>query len=126
MKHRQKLTAGIKDLINRLPLFSSDLAVDILWHSPIHFRKAARLGQRPNWNGFMENIWTGSRHLPEKGAITMLPLMDLNSDGTSCIFQNLLSIKAPRIIFDQTFWKKAVEIVSSKMLNIVRLGGFHC
>ena len=65
----------------------------------------------------------------------MLPLIDLNPGDESCIYSTLLHIKhlaeslvilTPSITFDQPLWLKAVEIVSSKKLNIVvRLGGFH-
>ena len=82
----------MKDLINQLLSPSSQLAVDILWHSAIIFWKTERLGQRPNWNGFMENITAGCRH-PERSTITMLPLTELNSGNESCIYSTLLHIK---------------------------------
>ena len=68
---------------------------------PIHFIKAEQLGQIPNWSGFMENILASRRHPPEKGTITMVPVINLYSGDASCIFSNLLHIKAPCIIFDQ-------------------------
>ena len=99
----------VKELINQLPSSSSEFAVDILWHSASIFRKAERLGPRPNYDGFIENITAGCRH-PGRSTITMLALIDLNPGDESCIYSTLLHIKdlaesigipAPSITFDQ-------------------------
>ena len=46
----------IDDLVAKLPANSTEMSVEMLWHSASIFKKAERQGPRPNWNGFMENI----------------------------------------------------------------------
>lgn len=135
VKALSKLQLVPIDEVARLPVNSTELSVEMLWHSASIFKKAERQGPRPNWNGFMENISSGCSH-PEKFSITMLPLIDLNPGDESWIRSTLLHIKdlasqmnieTPSINFDQPLWVKAVEIVLAKKLAIVvRLGGFHC
>ena len=65
---------------------------------------------------------------PSTCFINMLPIIDLNPSDESCIFSTLLFVKeqakrqniaVPCITFDQPLWIKAVEIVSTKSLEIV-------
>ena len=126
---------SMEKLNSNLHVTTSELSIEILWHAASIFRRAARHGPRPNWNGFMENIFANCAH-PEKSTITMLPLIDLNPNVLTCIFSTLLhvidlafkmNIPTPSITFDQPLWVKAIEIVQTKKLTIVvRLGGFHC
>ena len=81
-----------------------------------------------NWLGFMQYVSIGS-HTP-KSCVQMLPIIDLNpADETLLYVQSQadkLYIPTPFITFDQPLWKKTVEIIDTKSLNIAcRLGGFH-
>ena len=117
----------IDDLVAKLPANSTELSVEMLWHSASIFKKTERQGPRPNWNGFMQSISSGCSH-PEKFSITMLPLIDMNPGNESYIYLTLLYIKdlanqmnpeTPSITFHQPLWVKAVDIVLMKTLAIV-------
>ena len=124
----------IKDLRSKVPLKNIDLNIDLIWHTAGIFRKAERVGEKPNWNDFMKQISSGNIH-PSKSNITMFPIIDLNPSDENCIYSTILhvidqarqmNIVTPCITLDQPLWIKAVEIVLSKGLNVVvRLGGFH-
>ena len=106
-------------------------SVDKLWHTAGLFTMTS--SPRANWSGFMQDISTGNH--PKKANITMLPLIDLNPNDETCIYSTLLyiieqskrlNIEIPSVMFDQTLWLKALEIVTEKSLEIVPLlGGFH-
>jgi len=104
---------------------------DIVYHTG--YFSHSSLSPRPNWSGFMQFISVGS-HTPPAD-ISMLPIIDLNSNDRNCIYSVLLFITkqaqamnfpTPCITFDQPLWQKAVEVTLSESLNVVcRLGGFH-
>ena len=83
----------------------------------------------------MQHIFSDNQDLPPKSEVLFLPIIDLNPSDESCIYSTLvyvehqarkLNIPTPCITFDQPLWLKAVEIITTKSMNIVcRLGGFH-
>ena len=88
---------------------------------------------QPMWSGFVQNISQGVHQ--GKAKILILPIIDLNPSGYSCIYSTLLfvqdqtlqlDIKTPCLTFDQPLWQKAQEIVVAKSLDFtILLGGFH-
>ena len=83
----------------------------------------------------MENISPVCAY-PEKGTITILPLINLNLNDLTCTYLTLLHVTdltskentpTASITFDQPLQVTAIEIVQTKKLKIiVRLRGFHC
>ena len=65
----------------------------------------------------------------------MLPIIDVNPNDETCIYSTLffvikqlkkLNVTTPSTTLDQSLWLKALEIITTKKLNIVPLfGGFH-
>jgi hypothetical protein len=104
---------------------------DVLYHAG--YFSHSSLSPRPNWSGFMQVISVGSH--PPPANISMLPIIDLNSNDRNCIYSVLvfiskqakaMNLPTPCVTFDQPLWQKAVEITLSESLNVVcRLGGFH-
>ena len=103
----------------------------LLWNSTWSFCSCDDL--RPSWTGFIQDVSTGT-HPPLSG-ITMLPIIDLNPSNETCIYSTLLYVKDQAkqlnvpmicITFDQSLWRKAVEIIDANSMGIVcRLVGFH-
>ena len=108
---------------------SSDM--DQLWHAAGLFSTMTE--PRPNWNGFMQDVTKGDH--PPRSDTVLLPIIDLNPNDETCIYSTLLfviekskklNITTPSITFDQPLWIKALQIITTKELNIVPLlGGFH-
>ena len=110
----------------------ADLYSDVLWHSAwTCCYNTCR--PRPSWSGVMQHAFSDGS-VP-KSEVLLLPIIDLNPSDESCIYSTLiyiqrqaehLNITTPCITFDQPLWLKALEIITSKSMNIVcRLGGFH-
>ena len=102
--------------------------IDILWEMPFNFPNYTR----PGWSGFMQ-VYRKSA-FPRKSEVTLLPIINLNPNGYSCIYSTLLFVTdqskkansgSPCITFDQPLWLEAVEIITEKSLHILcHLGGF--
>ena len=74
-----------------------------------------------------------------KASVMFLPIIDMNSSNTTCIYLTLAFVTeharrrdvSPIITFDQPIWWKALMIIRSEALVsdlrriILRLGGFH-
>ena len=111
----------------------AELYSDVLWHSAWTCSYNTCTRPRPSWSGFMQQAFSDGS-IP-KSEVLLLPILDLNPSDESCIYSTLiyiqrqaehLNVTTPCITFDQPLWLKAVEIITSKSLNIVcRLGGFH-
>ena len=87
---------------------------------------------QPMWSGFMQNISQGVHQ--GKAKIVILPIIDLNSSDYLCIYSTLLfvqdqarqlDVKTTCLTFDQPLCKKAQEIVVTRSLDFILLGGFH-
>ena len=87
----------------------------------------------PQWSGFMSTFSSESNNAVS--AISMLPIIDLNSSDPNALYSLLsfisnqclrLQIPETSVTFDQPLYVKAYEIVHSRNMNIfMRLGGFH-
>ena len=76
---------------------------------------------------------------PGKASVMFLPIIDMNSSDTTCIYSTLAFVTeharrhdvAPIVTFDQPLWWKALMIIRSEPLDsdlrrtVLRLGGFH-
>ena len=103
--------------------------IDILWEMSFNFPNYTR----PAWSSFMYVYCKGA--FPRKSEVSLLPIINLNSNDYSCIYSTLLFVidqskkansDSPCITFDQPLWLKAVEIITEKSLHILcRLDGFH-
>ena len=116
-----------------LPSFQpKDLHLDTLWHA-LRFHPNIDPESRPGWSGYMSMTSRGD--YPGKSMVHILPIIDLDLNGMSCIYSTLsfiiqqsqeLELQTPIVTFDQPLWIKANEIVHAKCINIVLiLGGFH-
>ena len=103
--------------------------IDFLWYAAGLFSTPPEL--KPNWNGFMQDV-TKEIH-PSRSDIIMLPIIDLNPNDETCstlLFvikqSKKLNVMTPLITFDQPLCLKALEIITTKKLDIVSLlGRFH-
>lgn len=112
---------------------SSQIYSDLLWHSGWMFSSAEH--PRSSWSGFMQHVFSSDHTISPKSEVLFLPIIDLSPSDDTCIYSTLnyvqsqarkLNMQSPCITFDQPLWIKAVEIIKSKLMNIVcRLGGFH-
>ena len=106
--------------------------LDVLWKTSILFGSP-----RPAWSGMMQFVHHGDH--PGKASVMFLPMIDLNSSDTTCIYSTLTYVceharrhgVAPIITFDQPLWWKALVIIQCEPLGsdlkriVLRLGGFH-
>jgi len=106
--------------------------LDVLWKTSILFGSP-----RPAWSGMMQFIHKGDH--PGKAAIMFLPMIDMNSSDSTCIYSTLMFVSeharrhgvTPVITFDQPLWWKALMIINSEPMGsdlkgiVLRLGGFH-
>ena len=111
-------------------IFAEATKTDHLWHSAGLF--STEETPRQNWNGFMQDISTGTSRT--KSNIAMLPLINLKPSDETCLYSTLifiinqskaLNVTTPTVTFDQPLWLKAFKIMNVKGLDIVPLlGGF--
>lgn len=83
----------------------------------------------------MQHVFSSDHTISPKSEVLFLPIIDLSPSDDTCIYSTLnyvqsqarkLNMQSPCITFDQPLWIKAVEIIKSKLMNIVcQLGGFH-
>ena len=106
--------------------------LDVLWKTSLLFGSP-----RPAWSGMMQFVHHGDH--PGKASVMFLPIIDMNSSDTTCIYSTLACVTeharrhdvAPIITFDQPLWWKALMIIRSEPLDsdlrriVLRLGGFH-
>lgn len=106
--------------------------LDVLWKTSLLFKIP-----RPAWSGMMQVLHRGVQH--SKSSVLFLPMIDLSSSDTTCIYSTLNYIAqhakqhdVPTIItFDQPLWWKALSIILSEPDGspmrriVVRLGAFH-
>ena len=92
---------------------------------------------RPAWSGMMQFVHQGNH--PGKAAVMFMPMIDMNSSDSTCIYSTLKFVNeharkhkvTPIITFDQPLWWKALMIIKSEPMGsdlggiILRLGGFH-
>ena len=97
-----------------------------LFHSP-----------RPGWSWTMQRVCDGQ--YPGKSSVLFLPMIDLDSTDTTCVYSTLLFVSkrakrygfTPILTFYRPLWWKVLNIIlnepsGSDVKSIVlRLGGFH-
>ena len=115
--------------LNTTNVLPSDLFFDDLWHASYFLPNP-----RPSGSGYMSDVSAAHDH-PDKAAISMLPIIDLNPNNMNCSYSTLrfiksqvryLEITTPVVTFDQSLWMKATEIIKAKSVGIACiLGGFH-
>ena len=122
--------------ISRVHVTSLDVAIvgrvhsdnlDIVWKTSLLFRSP-----RPAWSGMTQFMHHGDH--PGKASVMFLPMIDMNSNDTTCIYSTLAFVTehvSPIITFDQPPWLKALMLIRTKPLVndlrriVLRLGGFH-
>jgi hypothetical protein len=76
---------------------------------------------------------------PGKASVMFMPMIDLNSSDSTCIYSTLMFVSeharrhgvTPIITFDQPLWWKALMIIKSEPMGsdlrgiVLCLGGFH-
>ena len=106
--------------------------LDVLWKTSLLFNRP-----RPAWFGMMQQLHRGVQ--PSKSSVLFLPMIDLSSSDTTCIYSTLNYITQhsdrhgiPTIVtFDQPLWWKALSIILSEPVGspmrriVLRLGAFH-
>ena len=127
--------------IPRVRVTSLDVAIvrnvhsdnlDILWKTSILFGSP-----RPAWSGIMQFVYQGDH--PGKASVMFLPMIDMNSNDTTCIYSTLAFVTeharchdvSPITTSDQSLWWNALMIIRSEPLVsdlrriVLRSGGFH-
>ena len=107
-------------------------SLDVLWKTSLLFNIS-----RPAWSGMMQQLHRGTQ--PSKSSVLFLPMLDLSSSDTTCIYSTLNYIAqhakrhdVPAVVtFDQPLWWKALSIILSEPDEspirriVLRLGAFH-
>ena len=128
--YRNNLALKMQKIQNTIDqMYFDNCSIDIMWNCAYVFNKSC-----PNWSGYTSSLIIYD-HPVTKSVITMLPVINLHTTDTTALYSLLsfvtdqsskLNVPSPSTIFDQPFYVKAFNIVSSMNMNIfVHLGGFH-
>ena len=106
--------------------------LDVLWKTPLLFSVSG-----PALSRMMQFAHRGSH--PGQSSVVFLPMINMSSSNTACIFSTLKFISeharhhkvTPIITFDQPLWWKALMVIESEPADsdlrqvVLRLGSFH-
>lgn len=85
-----------------------------------------------SWAGYMSTKFTNQ--ILAKSYVTMLPILNLRATDMTALHSLLcfvveswanINLPTPTVTFNQLFYVKAYEIVSTKKKKISLIGGFH-
>ena len=67
------------------------LCSDTVWHSGWMFSEAAK--PRPNWSGFMQNVFSENDCPITKSEVLFLPIIDFSPSDETCIIISIFKVK---------------------------------